>query len=364
MNHAQHLRARVRLPAEWEQQAAVMLTWPHRHGDWGEHLAAAHDAFAVLATTILRFEPLLISCYDQAHHAEVRDALLARGADLTRVSFVLCPSNDVWARDHGPLTVYQDGSRPRLVDFTFNGWGGKFEAALDDQLTRRLHAAGAFGAIDCRRINWVLEGGSIDSDGQGTILTTRACLLTETRNPGMSERHIEMQLRERLGAVRVLWLQHGALEGDDTDSHVDMLARFTAPDTIVYQGCDDPSDSHYAELQAMAAELAAFRTLGGEPYRLLPLPWPKPAYAPDGHRLPLSYANFLIVNCGVIVPQYGDQAADQAALEVLRQALPDREVVGVPALALIIQHGSVHCVTMQLPDGVQLPGLGSTLSVA
>jgi len=363
MSYAQHLRARVRLPAEWEQQSAVMLTWPHAHGDWGEHLAAAHEAFGELAAAILRFEPLLISCYDEAHQAEVRAALLARGADLSRVSFVLCPSNDVWARDHGPLTVYQDGALPGLVDFTFNGWGGKFDAELDNQLTRRLHAAGAFGPIDCRRINWVLEGGSIESDGQGTILTTRACLLTETRNPGLNERHIEMQLRERLGAQRILWLDHGALEGDDTDSHVDMLARFASPDTIVYQACDDESDPHFAELKAMADELKAFRTLRGEPYRLLALPWPKPAHAPDGHRLPLSYANFLIVNGGVIVPQYGD-AVDPAALEVVRQALPGREVVGVPALPLIIQHGSVHCVTMQLPAGVELPGLGRTLSAA
>lgn len=361
MSYAQHPRARVRLPAEWERQAAVMLTWPHPHGDWGEYLPAAHEAFGDLAAAIAGFEPLIISCYDQPHLDKVSEALLARRVPLDRLSLVLCPSNDVWARDHGPITVYQEGALPSLVDFTFNGWGGKFEAGLDNQLTRRLHAAGVFGTVDCRRINWVLEGGSIDSDGQGTILTTRACLLTETRNAGMTEEHAELQLRDRLGAQRVLWLNRGALEGDDTDSHVDMLARFTDPQTIVYQGCDDPSDPHHEELQAMAAELAAFRTPSGEPYRLLALPWPKAAYAPDGHRLPLSYANFLIVNGGVIVPQYGD-AADAAALDVLRQALPDRRVVGVRALPLIVQHGSVHCVTMQLPAGLELPGLGRTLS--
>jgi agmatine deiminase len=363
MSYVPNPRARVRLPAEWERQAAVMLTWPHAHGDWAENLAAAHEAFVELAASISRFEPLVITCYDEAHQRQIEEVLAGRGVPLSSVSFVLCPSNDVWARDHGPITVYQDGALPGLVDFSFNGWGGKFDAELDNQLTRRLHAAGVFGGIDIRRINWVLEGGSIESDGQGTILTTRACLLTDTRNRGMTQQHVEMQLRDRLGAQRVLWLEHGALEGDDTDSHVDMLARFTDPDTIVYQSCDDLADSHYQELAAMEAELKAFRTPRDQPYRLLPLPWPRPAYAPDGHRLPLSYANFLIVNGGVIVPQYNDDKDDQA-LAVLSEAFPHREVVGVPALPLIIQHGSVHCVTMQLPAGVELPLLGKTLKAA
>jgi agmatine deiminase len=363
MSHAQRLRARVRLPAEWEAQAGVMLTWPHPHGDWGAALSAAHVAFAELVAAVVRFEPVLITCYDDTQLAAVQETLAARGVPLDRIGFVLCPSDDVWARDHGPITVYQEGALPTLVDFTFNGWGGKFPAALDNQVTRRLHAAGAFGSVDCRRIDWVLEGGSIESDGQGTILTTRRCLLTDTRNLGVSQRHVEMQLRDRLGAQRVLWLEHGALEGDDTDSHIDMLARFCDLDTIAYTGCDDPSDAHYAELKAMEAELQALRTLRGAPYRLLPLPWPRPAYAEDGHRLPLSYANFLIVNGGVIAPSYGDPADDQA-LAVLRQAFPEREVVAVPALPLIVQHGSLHCVSMQIPAGVELPGLGRTLTAA
>ncbi|HEX5514131.1 MAG TPA: agmatine deiminase family protein [Gammaproteobacteria bacterium] len=361
MSYAQNmLRARVRLPAEWEPQASIMLTWPHPHGDWGSNLPAAHEAFADLAAALIRFEPLLITCYDEAHLAAVQEALVARGVPLAQISFVLCPSNDVWARDHGPITVYQEGALPTLIDFTFNGWGSKFPAELDNMLTRRLHAAGAFGTIDCRRIDWVLEGGGIESDGQGTILTTRRCLLAETRNPGLSQQQIEMQLRDRLGAQRVLWLEHGELEGDDTDSHVDMLARFCDVNTIAYTACDDPSDPHYANLKAMEAELQAFRTLRGEPYRLLPLPWPQPAYADDGHRLPLSYANFLIVNGGVIVPTY-DDPADERAMAVLRKAFPDREIVGVPALPIIVQHGSLHCVSMQLPRGVELPGRGRTL---
>lgn len=357
-------RARVRLPAEWERQSGVMLTWPHPQGDWGERLPAVHAAFVALASAIARFEPLLITCFDAAHQQQVVADLRAAKADLARIVFVLAPSNDVWARDHGPITVYQEGSLAVLLDFSFNGWGGKFPADADNLLTRRLQAAGAFGPVDCRRINWVLEGGSIDSDGQGSILTTRACLLAPNRNPGISEREVEIQLRDRLGAQRVLWLAHGALEGDDTDSHVDMLARFADPATIVYQSCDDPADSHYGELAAMRAELEDFRTLAGEPYRLLALPWPRARHdAEDGHRLPLSYANFLIVNGGVIVPQY-DDPADAGALAVLREAFPEREVVGTPAMPLIVQHGSVHCVSMQLPAGVELPRLGDTLSAA
>lgn len=363
MSYAPHHRARVRLPAEWEPQAGTMLTWPHQHGDWDEHLAAAHDAFTEFAAVLAQFQPLLIVCYDETHLVAVQEALVARGVPLSQLSFVLCPSNDVWARDHGPITVYQEGALPTLVDFTFNGWGNKFPADLDNLLVRRLHAAGTFGNIDCRRINWVLEGGAIESDGQGTILTTRRCLLAETRNPGLSQEQVEMQLRDRLGAQRVLWLAHGELEGDDTDGHIDMLARFCAVDTIAYTACDDSSDRHYQDLKAMEAELQAFRTPRGEPYRLLPLPWPRPAHADDGHRLPLSYANFLIVNGGVIVPTYNDPA-DAKALAVLQQAFPDRQVIGTPALPIIVQHGSLHCASMQLPAGVELPGLGRTLNAS
>lgn len=364
MSYAQKmLRPRVRLPAEWESQAGIMLTWPHAHSDWADHLQATHEAFADFAAALVRFGPLLIVCYDQPHLDEVQSALSARKAAFDRISFALCPSNDVWARDHGPITVYQNSVQPLLVDFTFNGWGDKFPSELDNQITRRLHAAGAFGKVKCRRIDWVLEGGSIESDGQGTILTTRRCLLSETRNAGLSEQQIEMLLRDRLGAQRVLWLEHGELEGDDTDSHIDMLARFCDIDTIAYTACDDPDDSHYASLKAMEAELRAFRTLRGEPYRLLPLPWPRPAYADDGHRLPLSYANFLIVNGGVIVPAY-DDPADAAAIEVLKQAFPDREVISIPALPIIVQHGSLHCTSMQIPSGVELPGRGQTLTTS
>ena len=361
-NNTPRLRGQLRLPAEWEPQAGVLLTWPHPHGMWSQDLDQVHDAFVGIARAIARFQPLVIGCHDVASCERIERDLEAAGVDLSRVCLALCPSDDIWVRDHGPITVYQ-GNQPRLLDFGFNGWGGKYAHALDDAVPRRLRASGCFGAAELERIEFILEGGSIESDGEGTILTTRRCLTTDTRNAGMSCEQIEAQLRARLGAERVLWIERGELDGDDTDGHIDMLVRFCDARTLAYTRCDDPSDSHFAELAAMEAEVKALRSRDGEPYRLIPLPWPRPAFARDGHRLPLSYANFLILNGAVLVPQYGDPA-DALALEALRPAFPDRELAGVYALPLIQQHGSVHCASMQLPAGVPLPALGRRLDAA
>jgi agmatine deiminase len=249
--------------------------------------------------------------------------------------------------------VGPDGA-PRLLDFIFNAWGGKFDASLDNQLSAALHRQGLFGTTPLQHIDMVFEGGSIDSDGCGTLLTTTQCLLAETRNPGWTKENIEDRLQQLLGAQRILWLEHGMLMGDDTDSHVDMLARFCSRDTICYTHCDDSHDDHYGPLAKMAEELAEFRQANGNPYRLLPLPWPQAKHAVDGRRLPASYANFLVINDAVIVPTYGDPA-DEAALQVIGQAFPGREVIGINSLPLIHQSGSIHCATMQLPAGV-LPG--------
>lgn len=356
-------RRSVVLPAEWSPQAGVMLTWPHRYGDWGRDLAAAEATFACIAEAIAGYEPLVIVCRDSGHYRHVAEGLTARDIDMGAVCFFIAPSNDVWARDHGPLIVYEAGGQPVILDFTFNGWGGKYEAELDNQLTGRLVAAGIFGCAGYRRIDWILEGGSIDSDGEGSLLTTRSCLLSATRNPEFSVSEIEEQLLTRLGAQRVLWLGRGALDGDDTDGHIDMLARFCAVDTIAYTECDDPEDSHYAELGAMADELRALRTAQDQPYRLVPLPWPKPKRDPSGNRMPASYANFLVINGAVLVPQY-DDAADADACERLQSCFPDRNIIGIPALTLIAEHGSVHCATMNIPAGVSLRGLGLCTSAA
>ena len=336
-----------RLPAEWEAQDGVLLAWPHEDTDWAPSLAEVEPVFIELARQISRRERVVIAAPDPDRPRE----LLARaGIEPGRIVVLALPTNDTWTRDCGPITVEEDG-RPRLLDFGFNGWGLKFAAGDDNQLSRRLHAAGVFGDTPLETIGLVLEGGSMESDGQGTLLTTAPCLLQANRNPHLGREQIETQLREKLGADHILWLHHGCLDGDDTDSHIDTLARLCPGDTILHVSCDDPRDPHAPELAAMVRELAAFRTRDGRPFRLIPLPWPGAKYAPDGHRLPATYANFLVINGAVLVPTYRDPQ-DRAALAAVGLAFPDREIVPVDCLPLILQHGSLHCVTMQIPRGV------------
>ncbi|MDS4069518.1 MAG: agmatine deiminase family protein [Candidatus Competibacter sp.] len=344
----------ILLPAEWAPQDAILLTWPHADSDWRPWLTEADRAFATLAAAISRYETVVIGCHDHKHSQHVRNLLNAAGANPERCRLHVVPSNDVWARDHGPLAVYRDG-RPVLLDFRFNGWGGKFACELDDRITARLHELGAFGATPREPVDLILEGGSIESDGRGTLLATAQCLLDPNRN-GLDQATLEQRLRETLGFTRFLWLRHGHLAGDDTDSHIDTLARFCDPFTIAYQNCEDPDDPHFESLQAMAEELRAFRTVEGEPYRLVDLPLPAARHDQKGRRLPAGYANFLILNGAVLMPTYGDPQ-DAAALDRLRGCFPQREVIGVPCAILIRQCGSLHCVTMQLPAGV-LPAPG------
>ena len=339
------------LPPEWAPQSGVIITWPHAHSDWSDVLQEVEPVYLQLARHITRREKLLINCWDETHAAHVRERLHTADVDLHRTILHCVPSNDTWTRDYGPLTVMEQG-RPYLLDFTFNGWGNKFDAALDNQVSRRLHQAGMFGATPFTTVDLVLEGGSIDVDGQGSLLTTENCLLAPTRNPALSRAQLEELLRRWFGAERILWLSHGHLVGDDTDSHIDTLARFCDPHTIAYVACDDPKDEHYAELQQMEAELRALRDHQGNPYRLVPLPWPAAKFdKEDGRRLAASYANFLIINGAVLVPTY-DDPADGETLRLLQGCFPDHELIGVPCLPLIRQNGSLHCITMQLPAGV------------
>ena len=337
---------RTYLPPEWAPQSAVQLTWPHAHSDWAPILDEVEPVFAAIA----RFEIVLVACYDATHRERVRARLAAAGVPAVRTRLYVAPSNDTWARDHGPIAVLCQGEAT-LLDYGFNGWGGKYPHGLDDRITRTLHAQGAFGDTPIEHQDLILEGGSIEVDGSGTLLTTERCLLAPTRNPRLARADIERELAAQLGLTRFLWLTHGYLAGDDTDSHIDTLARLCDPNIIAYVTCDDPSDEHYTELKAMEAELKTFRTPNGAPYRLVPLPWPQPKCDADGARMPATYANFLIINGAVLVPTYRD-AADAVALERLRGCFPDREVIGIDCLPLIWQHGSLHCVTMQIPEGI------------
>ncbi len=334
-----------RLPAEWEPQSGIQLTFPHRHGDWAADYDRVLACYLDLTRQLTRFVPVLVVCDDVAATARLLDDCPA-----DRLRLVALPTNDTWARDHGAITVLENG-QPLLLDYMFNGWGLKFAADQDNQLTQRLHAAGIFGSVPRQVPGLVLEGGSIESDGAGTLLTTAACLLSPNRNAHLGPADLEQKLRADLGIDRCLWLHHGELEGDDTDAHVDTLARFCDPHTIAYVHCDDPADPHYPALQAMKGELETFRTAAGAPYRLVPLPMVPPIRAEDGHRLPATYANFLITNGAVLAPTYG-QPTDAQALAALAAVFSGREVVGVDCQALIRQHGSLHCATMQFPLGV------------
>ncbi len=332
-----------RLPAEWEPQQFVQLTFPHANTDWAPILDAALACFAEIATAISRFETVLIVCQDKTSI----QPLLAR-ANPNHIQYAEgIPSNDTWARDHGGITIIED-EKPVVLDFVFNGWGLKFPANYDNLITRHLARLSVFGASRIRHGGMVLEGGGIESDGQGTLMVTSACLLSPNRNPHLSRRQTENALKRLFGLQQVLWLDYGYLAGDDTDSHIDTLARFCSPDTIAYVQCNDPTDEHTPALQAMEQQLATFRTLHGKPYRLVPLPLPSPCFAEDGHRLPATYANFLIINGAVLVPLY-DVPQDADALNRLAGCFPGREVIGIPCRTLIEQHGSLHCVTMQYP---------------
>jgi agmatine deiminase len=340
-----------RLPAEWEPQDAVMLTWPHKNSPWDWILDDVVELYEALATVICDYADVVIAVPD-AQIDEVRSRLEAMGAPLEYIHLYPCASNDSWARDHGPLTV-ETPEGFKLLDFQFNGWGNKFPHDLDDQVSRQLFAQNAFPYATLESQDWVLEGGSVETDGQGTLLTTSSCLLNKNRNPNLSKADVEARLSAALGVKKINWLDHGYLAGDDTDGHIDTLARLCPNNTIVYTACDDEQDEHYTELKKMEAQLQSFTNADGEPYRLLSLPWAGEVLSDESDaRLPSTYANFLIINEAVLVPIYG-LPMDEDALEVVSQAFPGYEIFGIPCLSLIEQGGSLHCITMQIPEGVR-----------
>ena len=321
-------KSTYRLPAEWEPQSGVQLTWPHALTDWAPMLDEITETYWQMAAAIGRYEPVLI---------------------------VEPPSNDTWARDHAFIMLTDDSGRAQLLDFKFNGWGEKFPSNLDNAINRRLYDEGrVMGEYrDC--LDFVLEGGSIESDGCGTVFTTSCCLLAPHRNQPLTREQIADELKRRLCARRIVWIDHGQLTGDDTDGHIDTLVRICPDDTLLYVGCDDPHDEQYCELRLMEEQLLTLRTLDGRPYRLVKLPMPRPICDEDGQRLPATYANFLVINGAVICPTYGQPDLDTEALRLIGQAFPGRDVVGIDSRSIIRQHGSIHCCTMQYPGGVISP---------
>jgi agmatine/peptidylarginine deiminase len=343
------MEKKIIFPAEWYPQSAVQLTWPHEQTDWAPMLDEVTACFVAVAREIAKREKLLIVC---SNEADVRNRL--GGMDDRQVIFHEIRTNDTWARDHGGITVFAGGI-PTIYDFVFNGWGMKFAANHDNLITRKLAKNGIFRKeVDVVNMQpFVLEGGSLETDGKGTLLTTVESLTSVNRNEYLNKEQVEYCLKDFFGLHRVLWLENGYLAGDDTDSHIDTLARFCDEQTIAYVQCTDETDEHFRELQVMEEELKKFRTAAGRPYRLIPLPMADEILR-EGERLPATYANFLIINGAVLLPFYKSDK-DEIAKEALQNAFPCREIIGIDCRALIKQHGSLHCITMQYPEGVITP---------
>lgn len=340
----------IRLPAEWEPQSGVLLTWPHAFSDWRPILDRVEPVYVSLAEQITKYQRAVILCWDDSHRLHIQSLLESAGAANDSIRYCPVQTNDTWIRDYGPVAVLRNGV-PELLDFTFNSWGGKYPHDKDNLANKRLREQGLFRDAPMRSVDLVLEGGSIETDGQGTLLTTTQCLLSPRRNPQLDKAQIARRLSRLLGVERVVWLNSGAVAGDDTDSHIDILARFCSTDTLVYTSCNDPQDENFAPLKQMEDELRALRTTAGQPYTLIPLPWPGARFDTLGNRLPATYANFLIINGAVLAPVYGDPM-DERSLRILEACFPRRTVVPIDCGPLIHQGGSLHCATMQLPQGV------------
>lgn len=344
------------LPAEWTPQSAILISWPHAETDWADILDEVTECYVRMAYAIAAHQPLIVLVVEGLDVSSLLEKRLPQ-AVFSNITFVVVPkTNDTWVRDYGFLTVQSTGGA-ELMDFRFNGWGGKFQADHDNAANRLLFETQLLRGHYVDALDFELEGGGIESDGCGTLLTTAECLLNSNRRrqgdavPTPDKAQVEALLKERLGVERILWLHHGYLAGDDTDSHIDTLARLCPNDTIIYVQCTDTADEHYEALAAMEQELQAFRTLEGKPYRLIPVPLPDACYDEE-ERLPATYANFLIMNKVVLVPTYAQPEKDALALKNIQKAFPEREIIGVDCRALIRQHGSLHCATMQFPREV------------
>ena len=345
------------LPSEWHKQVAVQLTWPHAKTDWAPYLEDIVRMEVRMADEITKREDLIIATPEKD---AVRKLLAAQLSEqqLNRVKIVEMPTDDTWARDHGAITLLpriENGEKTGkniLLDFCFNGWGKKFPADNDNRITQNQKCSGAFedyyDYVIKDQIVFVLEGGIIQSDGKGTVFTTSQCLLAPNRNQPLSKEGIENYLKKVLCAERIVWLEHGNLIGDDTDGHIDTIVRIAPDDTILYVKCYDEKDEQFEDFDALEAQLKCLRTKEGKPYRLLPLPMPKAMYDEDD-RQPATYANFLIINGAVLVPTYNQPDLDKKAINIIRQAFPDREIIGIDAQVAVRQHGSLHCLTMQFP---------------
>ncbi len=338
------------LPAEWYEQDGVMLTWPHQDTDMAPFLEKVHPVYLKISQAITQRQKLVLVVHNSILKSEIKNQFIDHKINLNQVRFVIAPTNDIWARDHGLITLVNPEGKLKILDFIFNGWGDKYKSFLDNKINSYLIDQVINPEVQTEFIPFVLEGGAIESNGKGTLLTTKSCLLNPNRNPKLNQNQIEYLLLEKLGMKTIIWLKNGHLEGDDTDSHIDTLVRFAPENTLVYVTCDEQKDSHYEEFKRLEAELKDLKTEENKSYHLIPLPWPEPKYNNQGYRLPATYANYLIINGAVLVPTYRDKS-DEIALKQVQKAYPNREVIGIDCFPLIYQFGSLHCISMQLPKG-------------
>lgn len=344
------------LPSEWHQQCCVQMTWPHAATDWAPYLGEIVETMTEIAYAITKHESLVIASQTPE---DTRRALAKKLCDeqMSRITIAECRTNDTWARDHGGITLIaaegqkEQSEEPemKVLDFRFNGWGKKFASDFDNRITRHLKEQGAITGdiVDCN--DFVLEGGSIESDGKGTIFTTSQCLLAPNRNQPMTKEDIEKELKRRLHADRIVWLNHGTLIGDDTDGHIDTIVRICPDDTLLYIKSNDESDEQHADFVALEEELRRLKTAEGKAYNLVALPMARPCFY-DGEQLPATYANFLVINGAVIVPTYGQPDLDKQACGIIGKVFKGREIIPIDAQIVIRQHGSIHCLTMQYPS--------------
>jgi agmatine/peptidylarginine deiminase len=336
----------TRFPAEWEKQSAVLIAWPHKTGDFSNRLESVEQTYSVIADTITQYQKLIIVCRDDSHQQHIQSLI----SNHDHIDFIHAIVNDIWVRDTVFLSIEQDGVISHL-NFLFNGWGEKYQHQNDNALNHKLLNAKPFKGKAYKDVDFILEGGSVDSDGIDTILTTKQCLLNPNRNKGLIQQEIEQQLTLHLGVKRIFWLDQENLSGDDTDAHIDTLARFCSADTIAYTSCDNEDDLHYPGLKFMERQLQDLRTQADNTYHLVPLPLPQPIYDEEGQQLPANYANFLIINHAVLVPVYSDPM-DEVALQRLKECFPQRDIIPIPCRPLVYQYGSLHCMTMQIPEGI------------
>lgn len=334
------------MPAEWYAQDGILMAWPHAATDWAPMLDEVQACYRAIVRAIVDGgeDVLLVAPLDPA---TLREQV---GIDSARLHPLQVPTNDTWTRDYGPITILRDGE-PTLLDFKFNAWGLKFAAHLDNCVTSRLTQLGAWRVPVASHLDLVLEGGSIESDGEGTIMTTTCCLVDDKNRNAMSREQLTHELQQRLGAKQVLWVDHGHLDGDDTDGHIDTLARFAPGGTIIYCRPGTSASDEDLSLQRMEQQLSSFTDAAGRPYRLVGLPKPQRMVDDEGEPLPATYANFLITNSQVLVPTYAQPELDREALDIIAEAFPHHRVQGIDCRALVKQHGSLHCATMQLPRG-------------